>query len=45
MLSVEFGHIVYCDYAEHEAHTHRPFGSDDPWFCSICGATDHKETP
>jgi hypothetical protein len=41
MLSVEFGHIVYCDYADHKTHTHRPAESKGPWFCSICGSTDH----
>jgi len=43
MLSVEFGSIVHCNYGDIDTYTHRPAGSSDPWFCSICGATDHKE--
>lgn len=40
----EYGPLVWCDDAQQETHTQRPYKSTDPWFCFYCGRTDHKET-
>lgn len=42
MNNREFGPVVFCTFADKESYTHRP-GSDGPFFCGLCGATNHTE--
>jgi hypothetical protein len=42
MMCSEYGPDVMCTSTGGVESTHRPAGSEDPWFCMACGATDHK---
>lgn len=39
----EYGPDVICDLTDDRESTHRPSGSNDPWFCMVCGSTTHEE--
>lgn len=41
MMRSEYGPQVWCDQTGLPETTHRPAGSEDPWFCMTCGSTDH----
>lgn len=41
--SPEPGPMVACDFTGDIEGTHRPPGSEGPFFCRRCGATDHPE--